>query len=210
MENKRPKDVINFYPQENIRNRAKQRHYIHEGIKKLIANPLIGIFVLLLLIIAFISVWKTADTFIPSMIKVPLLVPVVTYAVRILIPTIFLLLLTGLLWLLGTPPRAREIENDVAAAFGITKTSALYYRRPILISSKPIKGSDVTEYVFWSRWIDLDQWNKLERKKAVLWTLNAHSDEDFINGTKKYTVVIRAGSGAEPKERETPHDPFFT
>ena len=207
MENKRP-NVTN-YPQNNIRNRAKQRHYIGNGLKVLIASPLKGVLVLLFLAVAFLAAWRAADTFIPRITTIPLLIPVVVYAVRVLIPTVFLLLLAGFLWLLGAPAHAREIENDLAAAFGIAKTTALNYRRPFLISSKPLKGSTVTEYVFWSRWIDLDQWNKPERRNAVLWALNAHSGEEFSNGKKKYTVVIRAGSGAEPERRETPHDPLF-
>ena len=207
MEKKRP-NVTN-YPQNNIRNRAKQRHYIGNGVKKLIASPLKGAPVLLLLMIAFLAAWKAANTFIPLITRVPILVPVITYAVRVLIPTVLLLLLAGFLWLLGNPAHSREIESDIATAFGIANIAALKYRRPFLISSKPIKGSTVTEYVFWSRWIDLDQWNKPERRKAVLWALNAHSGEEFSNGKKKYTVVIRAGSGAEPERREAPHDPLF-
>jgi hypothetical protein len=205
--NRSPNVYFNFQPLENIRNKAKQRHYISMGIKKLIASPLKSIIVLSLMIIAFIATWKAADIFIPKMTTIPLLIPLVTYAARVLILTIHLLLMAGFLWLLGSPPKSREIDNDVAAAFGIT--SALYYRWPFLISKKSVKGSSVTEYVFWSRWIDLDQWNKPENRKAILWALNAHSDDNFTHGKQKYTVIICVGSGAEPQERETPQDPLF-
>lgn len=208
MDNSRSQGVyFNYQPQENIRNKAKQRHYISEGIKKLIASPLKSIIVLSLMMITLIAAWKAADTFIPRMTTIILLIPVVTCAARVLILTIFLLLMAGLLWLLGSPPKSREIDNDVTAAFGIT--SVLYYRRPFLISKKPVMGSFVTEYVFWSRWIDLDHWNKPENRKAILWALNAYSDDNFAHGKQKYTVMIRAGSGVEPQEREIPQDPLF-
>jgi len=200
---------LNHQPQESIRNRAKQRKYIFGGLKKLVASPWKGIIVLLVSIIAFIVAWKAADTYIPCMTTIPLLLSALTYATRILIPTVLLLLLAGLLWLLGAPHKAQEIENDVAAALGIARTSPLYYRRPFLISRMPIKKTTAVEYVFWSRWIDLDQWNKPESRKAVLWALNAHSDENFTHGKKKYTVSILAGSGSKPEERKTPQDPLF-
>lgn len=211
MENKQftKSQSINHQPQENIRSRAKQRSYIFGGLKKLFANPWKGVVVLLLSIIAFLAAWKAADTYIPNMTTIPLLLSALTYAGRILIPTVILLLLAALLWLLGAPHKAQEIENDVAAALGIARTSPLSYRRPFLISRMPIKGTTAAEYVFWSRWIDLDQWNKLETRKAVLWALNAHSDDNFTYGKKKYTVSIRAGSGSKPEERETPQDPLF-
>jgi hypothetical protein len=208
MYNNRTSNVhFHFYPQENIRKKAKQRHYIREGFKKLIASPLKSIIVLTLMMIAFIATWKVADIFIPKMTTISLFIPILTYAARVLILTILLLLVAGFLWLLGSPPKSREIDNDVAAAFGITR--ALFHRRPFLISKKPVKGSSVKEYVFWSRWIDLDQWNKPENKKAILWALNAHSDDNFTHGKQKYTVVIRVGSGSEPQEREIPQDPLF-
>lgn len=211
MENKQSakSESTNYQSQESIRNLAKQYSYIFGGLKKLLACPWKGVAVLLVSIIAFISAWKAADAWIPNMTTIRLLLSALTYAVRILIPTVLLLLLTGLLWLLGTPRKAQEIENDVAAALGIDRTSPLYYRRPFLISCTPIKGTTAAEYVFWSRWIDIDQWNKLETRKAVLWALNAHSNESFTHGKKKYTVSIRVGSGAKPEERETPQDPLF-
>lgn len=202
-------ESINHQPQESIRSRAKQCSYIFGGLKKLLASPWKGVVVLLLSTIAFLVAWKAADTYITNMTTIPLLLSTLTYAVRILIPAVLLMLLAGLLWLLGAPRKAQEIENDVAAALGIARTSLLYYRRPFLISRTPIKGTTAAEYVFWSRWIDLDQWNKPETRKAVLWALNAHSDESFTHGKKKYTVSIRTGSGAKPKEREVVQDPLF-
>ena len=191
----------NHRSHENTRNRAKQLHYSREGIKKLLASPLKGILLILILIIAFIAAWETVDAFIPSMITVPLLVPVITYTIRALIPAIILLLLAGFLFWFGKPKNAREIESDVAAAFGVTKDSNRY-KRPFLISSKPVKGSDVTEYVFWSRWINVEIWNKQEYRDALLGALNAHSIEDFTNGeNNRRIIVIRVGSGATPVDR---------
>ena len=208
MENK-VTPVNNNYPQEAIRRRAQQRHYIAQGIKKLLDIPLVGIIVLLLVAVVFISTWKTADRLIPHVTRAPILIPAVTYAVRVFIPTILLLILSGLLWLIGIPRKFKEIERDIAIAFDIAQKKPLHYRWPFLVSSNPVKDSDATEYIFWSRWIPIDQWNKSETKSAILWALKSHSDDDFTNGKKKYTVVIRVLSGVEQKEKGTPKDPLF-
>ena len=201
------KAPIKFYPQLATRNRAKLRAYIGNGIRKFPAN----IPALLALIAAVAGAWNMAPTLAASFITVPVLVPVFIYAARIVTLLVAALLFVGVLYLIGRPRKAREIERDLAGAFGITLSSPLFYRCPFLVSCRPVKGTAAKEFVFWSRWQDLARWNKPEIRRAVLWALNVHSEEEFSPGSKPYTVKIRAVSGAIPEEREAPppQDPLF-
>lgn len=195
-----------FYLQLAIRNRAKLRAYISNGIRKIPASAL----ALLAVITAIVTAWNMMPAFAASFISVPALAPVFIYAARILVILVAALLFIGAMYLIGRPRKEREIENDLAVVFGVAQTSnSLFYRCPFLVACRPVKGTAVNEFVFWSRWQNLDRWNKPEIKQAVLWALNVHSEEDFTHGGKPYTVKIRAVSGAIPEERETPKDPLF-
>ncbi len=199
------KPPVNVYPQNAIRNRAKQRAYIVSGARKFPAN----VFALFALIAAVVVVWNIAPMFATHFNTIPTLAPIFIYALRISGLLMVVLLFAGSLYLLGKPHRAREIENDLAVVFGVVRPSPLFYRCPFLVACNPVKGTTAKEYVFWSRWQNLERWNRPEIKQAVLWALNVHSEEDFAPGDKPYTVKIRAVSGAIPKERETPQDPLF-
>lgn len=200
------KSPVKFYPQLATRNRAKLRAYIGNGIRRFPAN----ILALLALIAAVVGAWNTAPSLAASFISVPVLVPIFIYAARILFLLLFALIFVSVLYLLGRPRKAQEIEHDLAAVFGVAKTqNSLFYRCPFLVACRPVKGTAAKEFIFWSRWQNTERWNRPEIKQAVLWVLNAHSEEDFTPGSKPYTVKIRAVSGAIPEERETPQDPLF-
>lgn len=192
---------------DTIRRQAKLQLYIANGAKRLFHNPLIGLLALLLLTATFVTGWGAAYTFAVLMAPLFFLVDAIKWLARILLFILTMLLVAGFLYLIGIPYKAREIENDLATAFKVSDERS--YCGPFLVSRRPIKGTSAIEYIFWTRWIPLDQWNKTENKKAVLWALNSHSDKDFESGRKKYTVVIVAASGITPKERETPKDPLF-
>lgn len=199
------KPPVNYYPQTAIRTRAKQRAYIESGIRKFPVNVL----ALLVLMGTIIVVWNMAPMFAAHFNTIPAFVPVFVYALRISGLLAVVLLFVGSLYLLGKPHRTREIENDLAVVFGVVRPSPLFYRCPFLVACNPVKGTTAKEYVFWSRWQNLERWNRPEIRQAVLWALNVHSEEDFAPGDKPYTIKIRAVSGAIPKERETPQDPLF-
>lgn len=195
---------INFYPLDRIRRRAKQRAYMRTGLKRLVATPLLGMILLLLILGITIGAWYIVPRYIPNMTAIMQLIPILIIAARILILIVVLLVSTGLLWLLGRPAKAQIIDDDIAATLGFTKSNSPYYRRPFLISATSIAGTDAIEYIFWARWIDPHQWNQPETKSAILRTLHVHTDEDFSCGKQKYTVTIRAVPGAIAQERETP------
>lgn len=196
---------IKFYPQLATRHRARLRDYIWNGIR----NPA-SVLVLFALLAAVAGAWNMAPTLAASFITVPVLIPVFICTVRIVTLLVAALFFVGVLYLIGRPRKAREVERDLAGAFGITLSSPLFYRCPFLVSCRPVTGTAAKEFVFWSRWQDLARWNKPEIRQAVLWALNVHSEEDFTPGSKPYTVKIRAVSGAIPEEREAPpQDPLF-
>lgn len=191
-----------YYPQNALRRRAKLWIYFRTGLTKL---P-VAILILLFLMAGIVVTWKATVTF-GDLITIPSLIPIFVYTLRITILLVVVLLFTAFIYLLGMPSNARDIENSIADAFEIEKTSRLYYRCPFLVSCKPVKGATAKEYVFWSKWIDVKTWN--ERKSAILWALQINSDEDFTAGKGKCTVTIRANSGVVPEVRETPQDPYF-
>lgn len=195
------------YVHEAIRRRAKLRLYIGNGIKQLFHSLPIGLFALLLLVTAFVATWKVADIIAPEMTSLPAIIVAIKWLARIVFFVLIALVAIGFLYLFGAPRKAREIENDIATAFSIP--AECLHLRPFLVSQKPVKGTTATEYIFWSRWIPLEKWNKPDEKKAVLWALYAYSDEDFKVGEQKYTVTITAAPGVIPKEREAPKDPLF-
>lgn len=203
------KSPITNYPQNNIRNRAKRFAYIRNGMAGLLAKPRTIILTTFFLVAVIVAAWKVSAAFAVRLNTIPALAPVMAYTLRVSSLLIVLLLFAGFLYLLGIPRRAREIENDLAAAFGITKSSPLFYRCPFLVSTKPIKGTAAREYVFWSRWLALEKWNRPDTRKTILWALHAHSTEDFAAGKHKYTVTILAAPGVVPEEREAPQDPLF-
>lgn len=197
---------IKISPQLATRNRAKQRAYIGNGIRKFPASAL----ALLALIGAVAGIWSALPMLAAYLITIPPFVFVFVGAFRVSAILVATLLWAIFLYLIGRPRKAREIENDLATVFGVAKSSnSQFYRCPFLVSCRPVKGTAAKEFVFWSRWQALDRWNRPEIRQNVLWALDVSSEEDFSHGGKPYTVKIRAVSGAIPKERETPRDPLF-
>lgn len=207
---KRQNPPVTYYPQNAIRRRAKRCLYIGNGIAKLFTKPPVAILILLLLMAGIITTWKVSAAFGDHLITIPALIPVFVYTLRTAILLVVALLFVVVLYLIGIPYNARHIENDLATAFEIEKTSKLFYRCPFLVSCRPVPGSIAQEYVFWAKWLDVSKWNRPETKRAILWALYAHSDEDFAVGKGRHTVTICAAPGVVPEDRETPQDPFFT
>ena len=115
---------------------------------------------------------------------------------------LFLLILFGVQYLLGIPPKARQIEIDLAAAL-VTKRD--YYKRPFLISVKPIKNSDLTDYTLYARWLSVEDFIKEESK--VLSALASKRTESYrFKGKRQRMLVIRAGINETSPDRGTLHD----
>lgn len=189
-----------------IRNRAKLYLYIQNGIKKLLAYPIFGVLVLFFFATVVLVMLRVTEIFTTKVMAGFPFTSVVVLAAKILLTCVFILVAGAFLYLIGTPNKAKEIERDLSEVFDTTRE---YYRTPFLVSCQSVKKGSAKEYVFWSRWIDLERWNRPENKEAVLWTLYIRSYEEFRPGSKKHTVAIKAGPGIEAEERETPKDPLF-
>ncbi len=91
------------------RNRIILRLCLWSGIKEA-ATTWKGISILLLCI-AFIYLWNSRDTLVLFHSDISLLITVWDYIIAVFIPLLFLLLLTGVLLLMGTPVQAKSYEN---------------------------------------------------------------------------------------------------
>lgn len=207
MKHQNPLIPVIYYPQRAIRRRAQLWLYIRNGLVRLFTKPPVATLILLLLMTGIAAVWKATVVVAAHLITIPALVPVFIYTLRISLLLVVVLLVVAVLYLIGIPHKAREIENDLAAAFDITRS--LFYRCPFLVACKPIEGTTAKEYVFWSRWINVEKWNRPETKQSILWALQANTVEDFTAGKGKYTITICAAPNVTPEERPTPQDPLF-
>ena len=202
MEQKNP-----YSHQEQERRRIKQGAYAINGLKKLFHSPPISVLFAAIMCIIPLLLWELADAITPFIPSISLLVPVINWSARFLFEALFILALLGVLYLLGTPHKAKEAEIALARAFQIKPD--VFFSTPLLIHTKQIKGTKVEEFIFWSRWIPLEKWNEAGVKTAILSPLGYYSTDAFVCGKQKYTVCIKAILGTVPKDRQTPQDPLF-
>lgn len=196
-----------YSQQEQERRRIKQWAYTTNGLKKLFRIPLVGVLFAALMCIIPLLLWELADTVTPLVPSISLLVPVINWSARVLFETLYVLVLLGVLYLLGTPNKAKEAEIACARAFQIKPDA--FFSTPLLIQMQKNKGERTVEFIFWSKWIDYQRWNETGVKSAILSPIGFRSTGDFMQGKQNYTVHIKAIPGATPKERATPQDPLF-
>ena len=212
---------------ESRRKRAIRYYRCREGVKQLIAKPWKMLFILLWVLSLSLMLYKADAYAIDIAESAPLkfidsifedimtgaavehrILQATKAIINISVILIFILILSGLLSWLGTPRRARIIEHDIAAALVLSKID--YHKRPFLISYKRVKGSAVTEYVFWSKWIPLDKWKNQEIESGILTALDCCRVEDYKYGggkrKSKHIIVMRVTSGAEPAKKEELYD----
>lgn len=190
----------------SMRRRAVVRTRLWQGILRLFKQPWTIIFPLLLVLAAAYAWCFRAAVPLPGN-TMPELMELWQIVLAALIIVFTVLGLCGLLALMGTPPRAREIERGVADALDIPIEKD--YQRPFLVSCTKIKGTTAKEYVFSSPSVNIERWNEKSTRDKIMWVLNGHSDEPFTHGKRKYTIVGRIGAGRVPKKMESPQDPLF-
>lgn len=188
------------------RRRAVVRTRLWQGILRLFRQPWTIIFPLLLVLAAALA-WRYRTAVPLPGNTIPELAELWQIVLAALVIVFAALSLCGILVLLGTPRKAREIENGLADALSIPAEKD--YRCPILVSCTKVKGTTAREYVFKSKQMNIERWNEKGTRDKILWVLNGHSDEPFTYGKRKYTIVIRIGAGRVPKEKESPQDPLF-
>ncbi|MVB11981.1 hypothetical protein CAFE_27100 [Caprobacter fermentans] len=185
------------------RNRAILRLRLWSGIKGAISIPWKGILVLLLCVV-FIFLWNIRDKLVPFHSDIPLLSTLWGYIIAVFIPLFFMLLLVGLLFLLGTPSKAKEFEGKLLE-IGLYSR---YGHAPALISCKRIKGTDVSTFTFFSLGVGRERWQK--ESEAVKDVLDIHYTEPIKyggkNGRKRDIIVITAAPGAETHREDVLYD----
>lgn len=198
-------DLNNIARQSKIlaqrrRNRAILRLRLWSGIKDAVTKPQKGILILLLCA-AFVSIWNVRNKLVPFHSDIPLLSTIWGYIIAVFLPLIFLLLLMGLLSLLGTPFRAKAVENSLLQIGLATR----YDHPPALISRKRIKGTDVSIMTFYSLGVDKERWKK--ESEAIQDALNIHFVEPIRYGGKnRNMIVITAAPGAETHREDVLYD----
>lgn len=187
------------------RHKSLMRHRIGQGLFRIVKQPWTAL-VLMAICGVFWGVWAARGFFTPPNAPADLAV-VFHFTLAVGLAVLCPLSLWGTLYLLGTPPRAKKIEADIATALGLTSSNE-YARRPFLISKRPMPEGDAIVFTFWSKWQSMADWKTAQ--DSVLWALqSSNCGAEFAPGRKAYTVLVTVVPGVVPKERETPCDPLF-
>lgn len=180
------------------------------GVKALLCKPWKFTFVALLGA-AFPFCWLNRDIATSYMlVDFPILpdiaIPILSYTLYTLIIVSFVLLLTMLLCVMGNPSRAHKIDRALLAIF----KDVGYGYWPIYLSCQREGNVDLWRYEFYSEHIPIETW---EANRIRLVNMLGGYIESIENGGKHNNdvqyIVVFAGKGAKPVERETPKDPLF-
>lgn len=185
------------------RNRTILWLRLRSGIKDAVTKPWKGILVLSLCA-AFIFLWNIRDKLVPFHSDIKLLSTVWGYIVSVFIPLIFLLLLMGLLSLLGTPFRAKAVENILMQS-GLANR---YNHPPTLVSRRRMKNTQVSVMTFFSLGVGMEKWET--HRAEIQDALNIHFVEPIKyggrNGRNRNIIVITAAPGAGTRREDVLYD----
>ncbi|MDD4564408.1 MAG: hypothetical protein PHE79_02895 [Eubacteriales bacterium] len=201
-------DSINILHQEKVlaqrrRNRIILWLRLCSGIKEIIEKPWKGISILLLCA-GFVFLWNIRDTLIPFHSNIPLLSTIWGYLTAVFILLLFLMLLVGLLFLLGTPSKAKEFKGKLME-IGLYSR---YGHAPSLISCKRIKETDVSVMSFYSLGVGMERWKN--QRIEIQDVLDIHFVEPIKyggrNGRNRNIIVITSSPGAETHREDVLYD----
>ena len=116
--------------------------------------------------------------------------------------------LFGLLPLMGTPKDARDRELEIAGCLKLKESE--WHKRPFIISIREIAGTNITEYVIFTRWLSSKWWQDPNIEADILTALDGVRIEDYRYGYKgiikrrltKHIVILPVADGVEPPRRE--------
>ncbi|MCL2190172.1 MAG: hypothetical protein FWB87_15580 [Defluviitaleaceae bacterium] len=157
---------------------------------------------------------STALTAINNILVQPNDVPIMSHFVMMLLILfavyMYSMIMFGTMVVIGTPSRAKYIDEGVASA--LRKKKRHTYEIPFIISTKRI-APNVKEYVFWSKYVPLTIWQTDEIKASISTVLDCTRIGEPKNGTRRkfylfgtpvktyHIVVFRAYGGAEVATR---------
>ena len=181
------------------RRKVVVRSRLWHGFKRLFQQPWTLAFPLLLAIAAVLA-WHNTDKLplpggneaIPEMV---ILWQLVLHALVVVLTVLAFLLLLALL---GTPRRAKKIDNALSHAGLVDR----YGLAPALLHIYSVKGKAVKKMLFYSKGVPLTRW--VEREGDISDALNVHFVEPPAYGGKKgnnrnYIVLtVAPGAGNQP------------
>lgn len=192
-----PARLRGIFAQE--RRKVVVRSRLWHGFKRLFQQPWTLAFPLLLAIAAVLA-WHNVD-------KLPLpgggetileMVILWQLVLRALVVVLTVLAFLLLLALLGTPRRAKKINNALSHAGLVDR----YGLAPALLHAQPVKGTAVRKMTFYSKGISKASWE--EREGNISDALNVHFVEPPAYGGKKgnnrnyITLTVAPGAGNQP------------
>lgn len=121
----------------------------------------------------------------------PELLPLWKAIAALLTITLEIFLLWGLLVVLGTPYKARSVDNSLEHIGLVDR----YGIGPALVSNQKIKGTTARILTFYSKGIDMEHW--AQRQGAISAALNCHFVEPIAYGKSSNYIVLTVAPGVE-------------
>lgn len=183
------------------RNRIKQWLRIRLGILQMIHMPILNILFVPIVIFA-VEIWKVKDKLF-AMIEIPqILLPICKFSINFFGVMLPIFVLFFLIEVIGNIT-ARKDEQDLEEAFD---KKDLRNGRPILMSKKRIKGSNVIMREFYSSSIPMKVW--VEKQQDIADSMNIHFVEPLRYGGKSNgrRIVMYTASGRENASRGNLYD----
>lgn len=173
------------------RNRAVMRNRLVYGLRSLRHRPW-AVVLLLLLAGSTVFICCNLDNIsFPFSANTPELLPLWKAIAVLLTVTLGTLLLLGLLVLLGTPHKARSVDNSLEHIGLVDR----YGIGPALVSNQKIKGTTARILTFYAKGIDMEHW--AQRQGAISAALNCHFVEPIAYGKSSNYIVLTVAPGVE-------------
>lgn len=198
-------------PEEKVRIWAKRGWRLFEGARQLIVKPYKNIFIAVWAVALgiMLNMTPTITENIIELSDVPIIgiiinlieMQTICEIVATTIIVFFLIALVAIVYLIGIPSKAKDIDRDVTATFIRMLGQQYYYMRPFLIRNRPLKNTDITEFHFYCRWLSKEDFKGREEK--ILKALNCERVEGYRKGKgfTKYILVILAGENEAPSDK---------
>ena len=175
------------------RNRAIMRSRLTSGLQSLRHRPWMMTLPLLLVVCTIFICCN-----IPFRVSnsIPELLQLWKAVVALLAVTFDVFLLWGLLVVLGTPHKARNVDNSLEHIGLVDR----YGIGPALVSSQKVTGR-VVHMTFYSKGIGMEEW--LQRKEDISDVLACHFVEPIAYGENSNYIVLTVAPGVRNR-RDTP------
>lgn len=172
------------------RNRAVMRNRLAYGLRSLRHRPW-AVILLLLLAGSTVFICCNLDNIpFPFSANMPELLPLWKAIAVLLTVTLGTLLLLGLLVLLGTPHKARSVDNSLEHIGLVDR----YGIGPALVSNQKVTER-VVRMTFYSKGIGMERW--VQRQGAISDVLACHFVEPITYGKSSNYIVLTVAPGVE-------------